>query len=103
MATGRVKIFDEDRRFGFITPDEGTRDLYVHSDHVAEGAPLRPGDAVEFEVEDGDGKPAARQVKVTGRAPEGTPVGKVSGPPPTWDELEVIAREERSRRRGRRR
>ena len=102
MPTGRVKRFDSRRKFGFIVADDGG-EVYVHGDRLG-GEALHPGDLVEFELDPESGRrPAAQTVTVTTRAPEGTPVGQVSGPPPTWDELEDVAREERQRRRGRRR
>jgi CspA family cold shock protein len=35
MPTGTVKCFNEDKRFGFITPDEAGKDLFVHQSGVA--------------------------------------------------------------------
>jgi CspA family cold shock protein len=54
MARGTVKMFNADKGFGFITPDEGGRDVFVHRSNVSglgrdEG--LSVGEAVEYEVE----------------------------------------------------
>ena len=40
MPTGTVKWFNEDKRFGFITPDEAGKDLFVHQSGVAADGPL---------------------------------------------------------------
>jgi CspA family cold shock protein len=55
MPQGKVKFFDTKKGFGFITPDEGGKDVFVHRNNVAslgydEG--LEDGEAVEFEVEE---------------------------------------------------
>ena len=42
MPTGTVKWFNEDKRFGFITPDEGDKDLFVHQTGIADGARSLP-------------------------------------------------------------
>src|SRR6185295_3431609 len=54
MPTGTVKWFNEEKRFGFITPDEGGQDLFVHQTGLADGArSLADGAKVEFEAEAG--------------------------------------------------
>ncbi len=64
MATGTVKWFSDEKGFGFITPDEGTRDLFVHhSGIVAEGyRSLAEGARVNYEEEPGDKGPKAVDV-----------------------------------------
>ena len=52
MATGKVKWFDPDKGFGFIKPDEGQEDVFVHYSEV-QGEDLRDGEEVEFDVEEG--------------------------------------------------
>ncbi len=64
-ATGKVKWFNEQKGFGFITPDNGERDCFVHFSAI-EGAgfkSLREGEAVEFEVVDGEKGPSAQAVR----------------------------------------
>ncbi len=69
MATGTVKWFNDAKGFGFITPESGGKDLFVHFSNVAgEGGfkSLREGANVEFEVEDSDKGPVATNVVQTG-------------------------------------
>jgi CspA family cold shock protein len=49
MATGTVKFFNNDKGFGFITPDNGGQDVFVHVSAVQVGA-LRDGVKVSYEV-----------------------------------------------------
>ena len=65
MSTGRVKWFNEQKGYGFITPDDGSNDLFVHhSEIMAEGyRSLRDGQEVEYEVGQGQKGPAAKNVK----------------------------------------
>lgn len=65
MSTGKVKWFNDSKGFGFICPDEGGEDLFVHhSEIVAQGyASLQEGQAVEFEVGQGKKGPCATAVK----------------------------------------
>ena len=65
MATGTVKWFDGRKGFGFIVPDEGGDELFVHhSDIQMEGfKDLKDGQAVEFEVGEGKKGPCAQNVK----------------------------------------
>ena len=101
MATGTVKVFHTDRNFGFLTTEVG-EDVYVHADQVDGGA-LTPGDLVEFELDEEEGRDkAATSVKVVKAAPAANPVGRTMAPPPTWDTLEERERQRRQARRRRR-
>lgn len=62
MSTGKVKFFNETKGFGFITPDDGGSDLFVHVTAIEAGE-LRDNDAVEYEVGEGQKGPCAVNVK----------------------------------------
>lgn len=62
MQTGKVKFFNEDKGFGFITPDDGGKDLFVHISAVSNGT-LNEGDSVQYEVGEGRKGPCAEQVQ----------------------------------------
>ncbi|KPK40497.1 MAG: cold-shock protein [Gammaproteobacteria bacterium SG8_47] len=66
MATGTVKWFNESKGFGFITPDGGGKDVFVHFSAIqAQGfKTLAEGQKVNFEVQEGPKGPQA--VNVTG-------------------------------------
>ena len=49
MTTGKVKFFNDEKGFGFITPDDGGKDIFVHVSAVQAGT-LAENDSVEFEV-----------------------------------------------------
>lgn len=76
MPQGTVRWFDPTRGFGFLAPEDGSPDLFVHaSEIVGDGGAklLREGQAVEFEVGEGDRGPQAKRVRVTGDvAPDAT-------------------------------
>jgi cold shock protein len=65
MATGTVKWFSDDKGFGFITPDDGDRDLFVHHTGIQmEGyRSLSEGLRVSYEEEQGDKGPKAVNVQ----------------------------------------
>ena len=67
MPTGTVKWFSDEKGFGFITPDEGTKDLFVHqSGIVGDGyKSLSEGAKVSYESESGDKGPRAVNVQAT--------------------------------------
>ena len=64
MKTGKVKFFNASKGFGFITPDDGGSDLFVHHTQikVAGYATLDENQKVEFEVGQGKKGPCATNV-----------------------------------------
>ena len=67
MPTGTVKWFSDEKGFGFITPDEGAKDLFVHqSGIVGDGyKSLSEGAKVSYDSESGDKGPRAVNVQAT--------------------------------------
>ena len=65
MATGTVKWFSNDTGYGFITQDDGGKDVFVHHSAISGQGykTLAEGARVEYEVEEGPKGPQARDVR----------------------------------------
>ena len=66
MSKAIVKWFSADKGFGFITPEDGSKDLFVHHSEIQAGggyATLNDGQEVEFEVGQGQKGPCANKVR----------------------------------------
>jgi len=64
MPTGTVKFFNEQKGFGFITPDDGGKEVFVHISGLNDE--IREKDKVSFDVVDGKRGPNAVNVRVIG-------------------------------------
>lgn len=62
MEKGKIKWYNEDKGFGFIAPDDGGKDLFVHHSQT-EGYMLFENDPVEYEIGEGQKGPCANNVK----------------------------------------
>jgi cold shock protein len=65
MATGTVKWFNDDKGFGFITPDDQSKDLFVHHTSISGSGfkSLAEGAKVSYDAEEGQKGPAASNVQ----------------------------------------
>ncbi len=65
MSTGKVKWFNDSKGYGFITPDDGGEDLFVHHSEIQSAgyASLNEGQAVQYEKGQGKKGPCATLVK----------------------------------------
>lgn len=64
MAQGKVKWFDVKKGYGFITPEDGGKDVFVHYSEVEGGGKkMRESVRVEFVLSDGEKGPCAREVR----------------------------------------
>lgn len=62
IMEGTVKFFADDKGFGFITPDDGGKDVFVHTSACTQ--PITEGDKVTFDVEESDRGLKAANVKI---------------------------------------
>jgi CspA family cold shock protein len=68
LATGTVKWFSDEKGYGFITPEDGSKDLFVHFSGIAGDGfkSLSEGAKVEFEATEGQKGPQATNVRLVG-------------------------------------
>ena len=67
VATGTVKWFSDDKGYGFIVPDEGGKDIFVHRSNIQEiTKTLNEGQKVEYEIGEGRKGPEAINVRAGG-------------------------------------
>ena len=68
MATGTVKWFSDEKGYGFIAPDDGSKDVFVHHSNIEMSGfkTLSEGAKVEFEIREGQKGPEATNVVATG-------------------------------------
>lgn len=117
MPTGRVKWFNAEKGFGFITPDDGGKDIFVHFSGIRGSGyrSLEEGAAVQFEIGEGPKGPQAQDVIRTdgesaespGRSPSTNvprsqrSVSEFSTRPPTFDERAARGKDSPRRSRDR--
>jgi cold shock protein len=67
MATGTVKWFSDEKGFGFITPEDGSKDLFVHQSAISGDGfrSLSEGAKVTYDTESSDKGPRAANVQVS--------------------------------------
>jgi cold shock protein len=66
VITGTVKWFNDSKGFGFITPQDGSRDVFVHHSSIQGNGfkSLAEGQQVQFDVEQGQKGPSAVKVQI---------------------------------------
>lgn len=62
MNKGTVKFFNDEKGYGFITPEDGSKDVFVHKTGTT--TRINEGDQVSYEIEDGQKGPSAVKVAI---------------------------------------
>ena len=82
MVSGTVKWFNSKKGYGFITPEDGSPDIFVHYSAIKADSDefkiIYEGDTVEFETTEGDKGPQAVDVTVTEKGPRTNTRGRNS-------------------------
>jgi CspA family cold shock protein len=84
MPTGKVRFYDDEKGFGFITSDDG-QDVFLHATALPAGSVVKTGTRVEFGVADGKRGPQALSVRVLE-----APVSLAKRSRPSADDMAVI-------------
>jgi cold shock protein len=64
MTVGTVKWFNANKGYGFIKPESGDDDVFVHASAIQDGGSLEDGQTVEFDITQGRKGPQAANVRV---------------------------------------
>lgn len=64
MTRGKVKWFNDEKGFGFIAPEGGKKDVFVHHSNVDEDNGIRENDQVQFDIVEGIKGPSATRVRL---------------------------------------
>src|SRR5262249_28981360 len=93
MATGTVKWFNDAKGYGFITPDEGGKDLFVHHTNIMGTGfkSLSENSKVEYEAREGQKGPEPINVQTVGPILSARPVRRAA--PPNREEAQIATEE----------
>ncbi|GAA4623473.1 cold shock domain-containing protein [Actinoallomurus vinaceus] len=100
MVRGRVVRFDEVRGYGFVAPDDGGEDVFVHANDLLDDKyAFSPGTSVEFEVAEGERGPKGYDVRLVAGASDGSrrgPAKATRAPRPRDDDgtCEILTTED---------